>query len=71
MDFDAEVQKLPQAVRDHLQAAGLADASLVADSAAPSSSSDSEGKTVHKTVDLVFVEAIAKEVETVRPATAA
>ena len=71
MDFDAELGKLPQPVSDHLRAAGLTDASLVADSAAPSSSQDGQGTTINKTVDLVFVEAIAKEVEAVRPATAA
>ena len=58
MDFDTELGKLPQDVADHIRGAGLADAAPVADSAAPSALLDAEGKTVHRTVGPVFVEAI-------------
>ena len=71
MDFDAELAKLPQAVADHIRGAGLADASLVADSAAPSSVQDGDGKTFHKSVDLVFMEAISGQVDAGKPATGA
>ena len=69
MDFEAEVAKLPEVVRNHLTAAGLTDASLVADSATPSAVQDADGKTVHKSVDIVFLEAISAAVPDVKPAT--
>ena len=63
---------LPQAVRDHLAAVGLASVEQVADSVAPSHVKGADGNYITITVDVVFLEAMREACpDIVKPATGA
>ena len=69
--FDQWLNQLPQEVQTHLASVGLATAELVADSVQPSHIKGADGVIVTKSVDEVFLEAIAEQCGVVKPATAA
>ena len=69
--FQDWLAALPETVRTHLTEQGFTKAELVADSAAPEYIPGPEGTTVEKQVDVVFCEAIGKNVDEVKRGTVA
>ncbi len=59
--FDQRLAQLPWEVQTHLTHVGLANAELVADSVQLSHIKGTDGIVVAKTVDEVFLEAIAEQ----------
>ena len=69
--FAEWMAELPESVRNHLRDVGLTDPETVADCVAPEFLPGPDGRTIQKSVDVVFVEAVAKAVEEVKSGTAA
>ena len=63
--------EIPEQVKTHLATAGLTTAELVADSVGPEIIRGSDGSVTTKTVDMVFIETIAKACDQVQQGTAA